>query len=249
MFSWYRQVTAKERKTFWACFSGWALDALDVQMFSLAIPALIAAFSLSKADAGMISGATLVASAIGGWFAGALSDRYGRQDPADHHHLVFLLHLPERLRPELSAAAGPQGLQGFGFGGEWAAGAVLMAETIRAEHRGRAMGTVQAPGPSAGAVRCCCSRCFHDAAAGNGLARDVRHRPAARTAGGLRAPLGARDRCLPGRPQGRVAGKPAASTLLGIFRPDVLRLTLIGSLLGVGAHGGYYALMTWLPLT
>ncbi|MFX5587257.1 MFS transporter, partial [Acinetobacter baumannii] len=34
-------------------------------------------------------------------------------------------------------------LQGFGFGGEWAAGAVLMAETIRAEHRGRAMGTVQ----------------------------------------------------------------------------------------------------------
>ena len=41
--------------------------------------------------------------------------------------------------------------------------------------------------------------------------------------------------------------KPAASTLLGIFRPDVLRLTLIGSLLGVGAHGGYYALMTWLP--
>jgi MFS family permease len=26
----------------------------------------------------MISGATLVASAIGGWFAGALSDRYGR---------------------------------------------------------------------------------------------------------------------------------------------------------------------------
>jgi hypothetical protein len=48
MFSWYRQVTAKERKTFWACFSGWALDALDVQMFSLAIPALIAAFSLSR---------------------------------------------------------------------------------------------------------------------------------------------------------------------------------------------------------
>lgn len=33
----------------------------------------------------------------------------------------------------------------------------------------------------------------------------------------------------------------------GIFSPAVLRLTVVGSLLGVGAHGGYYALMTWLP--
>ncbi|MGR5437915.1 hypothetical protein, partial [Vibrio owensii] len=52
------------------------------------------------------------------------------------------------------------------------------------------------------------------------------------------------------------AAKPEASAnampisrfpLLDIFRPQVLRMTLIGGLLGVGAHGGYYALMTWLP--
>lgn len=41
-------------------------------------------------------------------------------------------------------------LQGCGFGGERAAGAVLMAETIRNEHRGKAMGNVQ----SAWAVGC-----------------------------------------------------------------------------------------------
>ncbi|MGI4984240.1 MAG: MFS transporter, partial [Janthinobacterium lividum] len=35
--------------------------------------------------------------------------------------------------------------------------------------------------------------------------------------------------------------------LLAIFAPDVLRMTLIGGLLGVGAHGGYSALTTWLP--
>lgn len=34
-------------------------------------------------------------------------------------------------------------LLGFGFGGEWAAGAVLMGETIRAQYRGRAVGSVQ----------------------------------------------------------------------------------------------------------
>lgn len=66
MFAWYREVSATERKTFWACFGGWALDALDVQMFALAIPALIAAFALNKTEAGLISGVTLVASALGG---------------------------------------------------------------------------------------------------------------------------------------------------------------------------------------
>jgi MFS family permease len=35
--------------------------------------------------------------------------------------------------------------------------------------------------------------------------------------------------------------------LVDIFSPRVLRMTLVGGLLGVGAHGGYYALMTWLP--
>jgi len=31
---------------------------------------------------------------------------------------------------------------GFGFGGEWAAGAVLMGEVIAAQHRGKAVGSV-----------------------------------------------------------------------------------------------------------
>ena len=34
-------------------------------------------------------------------------------------------------------------LLGLGFGGEWAAGAVLMGEAIRAQYRGRAVGSVQ----------------------------------------------------------------------------------------------------------
>ena len=34
-------------------------------------------------------------------------------------------------------------LQGLGFGGEWAAGAVLMGEVIRDKYRGRAVGIVQ----------------------------------------------------------------------------------------------------------
>jgi len=51
---WYGAFTPEVKRTFWACFGGWALDAMDVQIFSFAIPAIIAAFHISKADAGLI---------------------------------------------------------------------------------------------------------------------------------------------------------------------------------------------------
>jgi MFS family permease len=75
---WYRELQPGEKRTFWACFGGWTLDAMDVQIFSFAIPAIIATFAITNADAGLIGTATLLTSAFGGWFAGALSDRFGR---------------------------------------------------------------------------------------------------------------------------------------------------------------------------
>jgi MFS family permease len=48
------------------------------------------------------------------------------------------------------------------------------------------------------------------------------------------------------KPEGGAAAEKGIP-FLDIFSPQVLRMTLIGGLLGVGAHGGYYALTTWLP--
>src|SRR5438552_10468720 len=76
--AWYGGLNPGEKLTFWACFGGWALDAFDVQIFSFAIPALIAALALSNANVGLIATATLLTSAFGGWFAGILADRFGR---------------------------------------------------------------------------------------------------------------------------------------------------------------------------
>ena len=42
MLAWYRDLTAKERSTMFACFGGWSLDAFDVQMYSFVIPTVIA---------------------------------------------------------------------------------------------------------------------------------------------------------------------------------------------------------------
>ncbi len=76
--TWYSESSRTEKRTFWASFGGWSLDALDVQMLSLAIPALIVAFGISKAEAGLLGSITLFVGAFGGWLGGALGDRFGR---------------------------------------------------------------------------------------------------------------------------------------------------------------------------
>ena len=72
---WYEALGSKEKRTFWACFGGWVLDAMDVQVFSFAITAIMASFHISNADAGLIGTVTLLTSALGGWVAGVLADQ------------------------------------------------------------------------------------------------------------------------------------------------------------------------------
>ena len=69
-FSWISTLTPSERSTFTACVGGWALDAMDVQIYSFVIPALIATWGITRGQAGMLGTAALLASAVGGWLAG-----------------------------------------------------------------------------------------------------------------------------------------------------------------------------------
>ena len=247
MFTWYKQGSQLERNTFWGCFAGWGLDALDVQMFTLAIPAIIAAYGIDHTQAGAISGVTLVSSALGGWIAGALSDRFGRVRTLQMTILwfagfTFLCAFAQNF-PQLLVL---KALQGFGFGGEWAAGAVLMAETIRTEHRGKAMGAVQ----SAWAVGWGAAVLVY-AAAFSWLPSDTAWR--VMFAVGL-LPAGLvlfvrRNLKEPARiaPASAAPKVSALGQIMQVFQPRVLRTTIIGAVLGTGAHGGYYAIMTWLP--
>jgi len=127
-----------------ACFGGWSLDALDVQIFSFVIPSLLAIWGITTAQAGVLATVTLVVSSFGGWIAGALSDRYGRVRILQvtivwYAFFTFLCGFAQNFDQLFVLKA----LQGLGFGGEWAAGAVLMGEVIRDKYRGRAVGLVQ----------------------------------------------------------------------------------------------------------
>ena len=144
MLAWFRDLNARERRTMAACFGGWSLDALDVQIFSFVIPALLVQWSITTAGAGVLATVTLVVSAFGGWIAGALSDRFGRVKILQvtilwYALFTFLCGFAQDFNQLFVLKA----LQGLGFGGEWAAGAVLMGEVIRDRYRGRAVGLVQ----------------------------------------------------------------------------------------------------------
>jgi MFS family permease len=139
-----RQVTPAERKSLLAGALGWMLDAMDVMLYSLILAYLIRQFGMSTSTAGLLNSLTLVASAIGGLLFGIIADRIGRTRSLMAAILVYSL---------ASAACGfshtvPQlavfrFLLGLGMGGEWTAAAALIAETWRAEHRGKALGLMQ----------------------------------------------------------------------------------------------------------
>src|SRR3989441_9034229 len=144
VFGWVTELAPRERRAFGACVGGWALDAMDVQMYSFVIPALIATWGITRAQAGQLGTAALLVSALGGWIAGWIADRFGRVRTLQLAILwfaifTFLSGLAQNYEQLFAARA----LLGLGFGGEWAAGAGLLGESIRAEHRGKALGVMQ----------------------------------------------------------------------------------------------------------
>ena len=242
---WYSEITPVERRTFWACLAGWSLDALDVQMFGLAIPALIATFAVSKGQAGLLGSVALATGALGGWMGGALADRIGRVRALQATVLCFALAtFASAFAQSFTELVVLKAVQGFGFGGEWAVGAVLMAEMIRPEHRGKALGAVQ----SGWAIGWGAAVLLYTL-----LFSVLPHELAWRVMFGVGVVPALlvlyMRRSIPEPPRPRGQPRPATylAGLLGIFAPDTLRATAVGGLFGLGAHGGFYGLFTWLP--
>src|SRR5450830_424672 len=148
MAFWYSSMNVPQRRTFWAGLMGWALDAMDVQLFAFVIPTLIALWGMTKSQAGMIGTSALITSAIGGVLAGLLADRIGRVRVLQITIVWFAVFTgASAFTHSFHQLLFTRSLQGLGFGGEWAAGAVLIGEVVDKHIRGRAVGTVQAGWP------------------------------------------------------------------------------------------------------
>jgi MFS family permease len=246
--AWYAEMSKAERGTFWACIGGWILDAMDVQMFSFAIPAIIAAFGVTNADAGLIGTATLLASAFGGWIAGALSDRIGRVRMlqitiAWFAVFTFLCGFAQSYGQLFAFRA----LMGFGFGGEWAAAAVLIGEVIRPEHRGKAVGTMQSGWPIGWGAAALLATLFFSV-----FSQELAWRALFWV--GLTPALlvffvrrFVKEPPVFAQTQANLAAAGKQANFLEIFSPAMLRTTILTCVLTTGAQGGYYAITTWLP--
>jgi MFS family permease len=245
---WIFDLTTAERSTLIATFGGWALDGMDVMIYSFVIPTLIAAWHMSKGQAGMLSTVALLISAVGGWLAGLLADRFGRTRVLQLTILWFALFtFLSGFTNSFWQLLMTRGLQGLGFGGEWAVGSVLMGEAIRAKYRGKAVGTVQGGWAIGWGITAICYTVLYSV-----LPASVAWR-AMFWIGILPALLVFYIRRNVPEPEvfrqtrAREATLGQGSGFLEIFSPGLLRTTLLTALLAIGVQGGYYAITTWLP--
>ena len=204
----------------------------------------------------------MVTSAVGGALAGALADAIGRVR-------VLILSIASYALFTLLAGCAQSyeqlliflTLQGLGFGGEWAAGAVLVAEYAQATQRGRVVGSVQSAW-SIGFAGVLIANTIVFSVAAPELAwrimfwlgavpavvllwvrTRVQESPVYRAEeAARRAGAGQRDAKSGSAKLG--SAKPGGA-LLGLFRRDQLRVTLASTLLSIGVIGA--GLAVWLP--
>jgi len=246
--AWISELAPRERRAFGACVGGWALDAMDVQMYSFVIPALITTWGITRPQAGVLGTAALLVSAIGGWLAGWIADRFGRVRTLQVAILwfaifTFLSGLAQNYQQLFVARA----LLGLGFGGEWAAGAVLLGESIRAEHRGKALGIMQSGWAVGWGMATVLYAVFFTLLPVQTAWRAlflVGIAPAVLVFF-VRRYVEEPPVYLESRKQ--LAARGDRPSFFEIFKRPLLRITLLGGLMGTGAQGGYYAVMTWMP--
>jgi MFS family permease len=240
-------LNVNERRTLVACFGGWALDSFDVNLYALVIPTLLVTLNFTMAEAGILATVALLLSAAGGWITGTLADKYGRVRVLQVTILWFAVFtFLAGFCSTFSQFFVVRALQGLGFGGEWAAGAVLIGEVIQSKYRGRAVGLVQSGWAVGwGGATLVFAIVF------SLLPQDIAWRVLFWT-GLLPALLVIYIRRFVNEPEifekSRVDDKDGVLTkIFAIFSRENIRLTILTSLLTTGAQGGYYAVNTWLP--
>jgi len=246
MFEWLKDLSPPERKTLAATFFGWVVDAIDVMVYIYVIPTLIVVWGMTRVQAGYITTATVLSSAVGGWLAGVLADKFGRVRILQLTVLwfaffTFLCGFTQSFEQLVITRA----LQGLGFGGEWAVGAVLIGEIIRPEHRGKAVGTMQSGWAVGWGIANLLFLLMYSV-----LPEEIAWR-ALFWSGIVPALLVFYIRKNVKEPEVYMATKEkvkkSGGHFLEIFSPPLLRTTLLACLMTTGMMVGYFAVFSWLP--
>jgi MFS family permease len=244
----YTNMSPPEKRTFWACAAGWALDGMDFMIYPLVIGTLIKLWNVDNTSAGFAVTVTLLASALGGWLAGFLSDRIGRVATLQITILWFsAFSLLCAFAQDFNQLLITRTLLGFGFGGEWAAGAVLMGETIRPQYRGRAVGAVQSGWAVGWGIAVLLQAVLFSYFPAEDAWRYMF------MAGALPALLiffirrGVAEPSISAEARAKEKAAGNLPAIWEIFEPGIIGTTILAALMSTGAQGGYYAITAWLP--
>jgi MFS family permease len=247
LLAFYRDMNLQERRTFWACASGWALDGMDFMIYPLVIGTIIALWKVDAGTAGLAGTVTLLSSAVGGWLGGYLADRIGRVKTLQLTILWFsFFSLVCAVVQNFDQLLIARALLGLGFGGEWAAGAVLMGEAIRPQYRGRAVGSVQSGWAVGWGLAVLAQAILFSLFPAETAWRwmFVIGAMPALLVFYLRRYVKEPEIAAAARVKHAEEGHPP---LWEIFSGPILKTTILASLMATGMQGGYYAVTFWVP--
>jgi MFS family permease len=237
--------------------AAWAFDAMDFQIFTLVLVPSVSALVASHDPAvvaftgGLIVAWKLVAVGLGGIGFGIVADKIGRARTMVITVLIYSVFTGlSSLAQTWWQLAALQALAGIGIGGEWAAGAALLAESWPERTRARALVVMQA----SFAVG------FFLAALLNLVVGPIGWRfvflagaaPALLTLF-VRLFVPESRRWLAVRDQYRSekskpAGSPAPGTFAAIFAPPIRRRTIVGLSVTAAMMTGAFAAALLLPI-
>src|SRR3954453_223646 len=241
--SWYAALGARGRRAFRAAFAGYMLDAFDLIVLTLSLTAIGATFDVGTGATGALSTVTLSASAVGGILGGLLADRVGRArtlmlSVGVYSLFTFLSGLASSYAMLMTFRV----FEGIGFGAEWGVGAVLVAELVRPESRGRALGIVQSAWAAGWALAVVAYLIAFE------LFPETTAWRVLMCLGILPALLILYVRSRVRDPEVFVeAPHDGEVPLKQILSRPLLKTTVAASLLATGIQGGYYAMFTWIP--
>jgi MFS family permease len=232
-----------------ACI-GWGLEFFDLNILSLYATSIMKTFNITPAAFGAIASIQLVGTALGGILFGILADKYGRRKMLTWTIMIF------SVATFLTAFAGSvealsvfRFVTGLGIGGEWAIGFSLLNEAWNPKQRGLMGGIVQGSIWPAYAIAIFVSQVVANWRLGFAI--------------GVFPALAAvwiRLKCpeskvwlnynklkLAGELPSDIQDHAKRATFVQIFQKDVIRYTILGTILCLGTFYASLSSTQWIP--
>ncbi|MEO6235599.1 MAG: MFS transporter, partial [Vicinamibacterales bacterium] len=125
--TWWREGGPDARRALVAGMFAWMLDAFDVMLFALVLPAVRADLGLTTAQGGFLGSVMLVAAAGGGVAFGRAADRFGRTRALMSSVVLYsVFTFACGFAHTLGQFVVLRIFLGIGMGGVWSSGAALV---------------------------------------------------------------------------------------------------------------------------